>query len=118
MATYVEDDADAHELATLREWSSAAEDVFLVRNPRGAAVRESAQLDSTLPGSFDDATDESPDDSGFAAPIDPTKLLHSLKSGDSGNDKPRSDAKGHAFSSRIVSLRPKSQVPAASALSR
>ena len=50
MATYVEDDADAHELATLREWSSAAEDVFLVRNPRGAAVRESAQLDSTLLG--------------------------------------------------------------------
>ena len=77
-----------------------------------------AQLDSTLPGTFDDATDESPDDSGFAAPIDPTKLLHSLKSGDAASAAPKGEGKGHGFSSRIVSLRPKTQVPASAALSR
>ena len=70
------------------------------------------QLDASLSAPFDDATDESPDD-GFAAPIDPTKLLNSLKSGDPDGGKGRNDtAKGHVFNSRIVShiTRPKTQL--------
>ncbi|KAH8066512.1 hypothetical protein JL722_958 [Aureococcus anophagefferens] len=71
------------------------------------------QLDASLSAPFDDATDESPDDAAFAAPIDPSKLLNSLKSGAVDDGKGRNDtAKGHVFNSRIVSLRPKSQVVA------
>jgi WD40 repeat protein len=43
----------------------------------------------------------------------PSKLLNSLKSGAVDDGKGRNDtAKGHVFNSRIVSLRPKSQVVA------
>ncbi|KAK7253883.1 hypothetical protein SO694_00002862 [Aureococcus anophagefferens] len=70
--------------------------------PSGEAL---PQLDASLSAPFDDATDESPDDAAFAAPIDPSKLLNSQTCGDAWPRRGGADAGGLAgFAAVATSL--------------